>query len=160
MEQNALADVAKAQIRLEEIAPVLEDPEKLADELNHSPDYIIPEASSFETAKSYREKKAKPLFDKIINVLHSINRKYLELINNFNDMNEEYEHEKRRRSELEKHNQLLENENIYLKKMARNFKQIVNYFGKERVDNVLDEIKEREAHNEIKTRSLDDGLSR
>ena len=51
----------------------------LAPRLNFRFAFILPEPGPLESAKSYREKKAKPLLAQIVKVLRSVYRAYLDL---------------------------------------------------------------------------------
>ena len=52
--------------------------EKLAADFSDDPERTLPEAGPLESAKSYREKKAKPLWEKIVKVLRSVYRAYFD----------------------------------------------------------------------------------
>lgn len=135
--ENDVADIMviaeRTQKKLDELAPVLEDTEKLANELDRSPEFVLPEAGSLETGKNYREKKAKPLIDKFIKILHSLNRKYYELKNDFFDLRDNYEYELRKNRYLMKDKERLSEENSKLRTIAKNFNRVMKYFGKLRL---------------------------
>ena len=57
------ADAAEA--RINELAPKLKNIEEYAREYSDDADRVLPEAGALESAKSYREKKVKPLFEKL-----------------------------------------------------------------------------------------------
>jgi hypothetical protein len=54
---------------MNELAPKLKNVEKLAAQFSADPEELLPEAGALETARSYREKKAKPLLAGIVKVL-------------------------------------------------------------------------------------------
>ena len=62
---------------------MLKNMEKLAAEFPEDADKALPPADVLESAKSYREKKAMPLIKKIVKVLRSVYRSYLELKSRF-----------------------------------------------------------------------------
>ncbi len=68
----------KQQKRLKELAPAVKNMEQLAAQFSDDPERILPEPGPLESAKSYREKKAKPLLAKIVKVLRSLYRAYVE----------------------------------------------------------------------------------
>ena len=73
------SQVESQERRLKELAPAVKNMERLAADFSADPEEILPEASTLESAKSYREKKAKPLLAKIVQVLRSLYRAYIEL---------------------------------------------------------------------------------
>lgn len=80
-ETRKKARQAKAQ--LDAVVPKVETVEELARRYSDDVDKVPPEAGALETARSYREKKAKPLYKKIVGVLRALYNKYLDLINSF-----------------------------------------------------------------------------
>ena len=76
-----------------EITPMVKDMERFAEKYSADPEEVLPEAGTLETGKSYREKKAKPLIKKIVTVLRSVYRTYLDLSRRFSDMQRSYERE-------------------------------------------------------------------
>ena len=69
--------------RLKELAPVVKNMERLVADFSVDPEEILPEAGTLESAKSYREKKAKFLLAKIVQELRSLYHKYIELKGKF-----------------------------------------------------------------------------
>lgn len=57
--------------------------ERLAVEFSAIPEELLPETAILETGKAYREKKAKPLVEKIVKVLHFVYSAFLNLSNRF-----------------------------------------------------------------------------
>ena len=53
--------------RLKELAPAVKNMERLAAEFSADPEQILPEPGALETGRAYRERKAKPLWEKIVN---------------------------------------------------------------------------------------------
>ena len=73
------SQVESQERRLKELAPAVKNMERLAADFSADPEEILPEAGTLESGKSYREKKAKPLLAKIVQVLRSLYRAYIEL---------------------------------------------------------------------------------
>ena len=71
---QAEKDVRKAEARLERLAPQVEKLEELVRRYPDDPDKVLPEAGAFESARSYREKKAMPLVKKLLKWVHSLFR--------------------------------------------------------------------------------------
>ena len=72
------SQVERQERRLKELAPAVKNMERLAADFSADPEEILPEAGTLESAKSYREKKAKPLLAKIVKVLRSLYLAYME----------------------------------------------------------------------------------
>lgn len=71
---QAEKDVRKAEAKLERLAPQVEKLEELVRRYPDDPDKVLPEAGAFESARSYREKKAMPLVKKLLKWVHSLFR--------------------------------------------------------------------------------------
>ena len=71
---QAEKDVRKAEAKLERLAPQVEKLEDLVRRYPDDPDKVLPEAGAFESARSYREKKAMPLVKKLLKWVHSLFR--------------------------------------------------------------------------------------
>ena len=84
--EQAKKNVAQYEKKLTEIAPMIKEMERFAEKYSADPEEVLPEAGALETGKSYREKKAKPLFKKIVTVLRSVYRAYIDLSRRFNDI--------------------------------------------------------------------------
>ena len=69
---------------------MVKEMERFAEKYSADPEEVLPEAGMLETGKTYREKKAKPLIKKIVVVLRSVYRAYLDLSRKFSDMHEYY----------------------------------------------------------------------
>ena len=59
-------------------------------ELSADPEQILPEPGPLETGRAYREKKARPLLAKIVQVLRSLYRAYIDLKGKFERLQGEY----------------------------------------------------------------------
>lgn len=88
---QAKKKVAQYEKKLTEIAPMVKEMERFAEKYSADPEEVLPEAGTLETGKTYREKKAKPLIKKIVVVLRSVYRAYLDLSRRFSDMQRLYE---------------------------------------------------------------------
>ena len=69
----------KQSQKLNKLASIMEGLENLSAQYSQRPEEWVPEAATFETAKSYREKKAIPLIQKLVKVLFALHRKYWEV---------------------------------------------------------------------------------
>ena len=65
--------------QLNKTVPKLKSAEKLAQDFPDNVDKILPEAGALESAKAYREKKAKPVLEKATRLVKSLYRSVLDL---------------------------------------------------------------------------------
>ncbi|WP_456236680.1 plasmid recombination protein [Clostridium porci] len=89
--EQAKKKASQYEKKLTEIAPMVKDMERFAEKYSGDPEEVMPEAGTLETGKSYRKKKVKPLIKKIVTVLRSAYRAYLDLSRRFSDMQKSYE---------------------------------------------------------------------
>lgn len=78
------------QKRMRELAPAVKDMEQLAAKFSDDPEQTLPEAGSIESGKAYREKKAKPLVERIVKVLRSVYASYLDILRRFDKLQVSY----------------------------------------------------------------------
>ena len=138
-------EVAGQEQRLKELAPVVKNMERLAAEFSADPEEVLPEPGPLESAKSYREKKAKPLWGKIVKVLRSVYRAYLDLSDRFNRLQSQYNRELEGRQRLTDRLQEAQEENKALRGIVANFERVKRAFGPEEVERAVAEVKRREA---------------
>ena len=93
-------EVAGQEQRLKELAPAVKNMERLAAEFSADPEEVLPEPGPLESARAYREKKAKPLWAKIVKVLRSVYRAYLDLKSKFERLQADYGREVSKNSSL------------------------------------------------------------
>ena len=90
--EKEMAALEEQKAELEEHnATMIKEMERFAEKYSADPDEVLPEAGTLETGKSYQEKKVKPLIKKIVTVLRSVYRAYLDLSRRFSDMQKSYE---------------------------------------------------------------------
>lgn len=85
---------------IQPIAPMVKDMERFAVKYSYDSEEVLPEAGTLESGKSYREKKAKPLIEKIITILRSVYREYLSVSNRFEKLQDAYNREQDRNERL------------------------------------------------------------
>ncbi len=123
--------------RLKELAPAVKNMERLAADFSADPEEILPEAGTLESAKSYREKKARPLLAQIVKVLRSLYLAYVEL----------------RGKEVKL-------ENKALRQVSADYERVKRAFGPEQVEAVVQADKQREQAEKARKqtrRSVDRG---
>ena len=158
---QAKKKAAQYEKKLTEIAPMVKEMERFAEQYSSDPEEVLPEAGTLETGKSYREKKAKPLIKKIVTVLRSVYRAYLDLSRRFNDMQRSYERAWSKVNSLTDRVEELWNENRILKERLGDFNRVERALGKDMIENIAQrerilEQAEKE-QKRVKRRKMDRG---
>jgi len=83
-EEAATEKADAAQERVEHLVPKMQKVEELARAFTNDAAQVLPPPDKLESAKSYREKKAMPIFHKIIGVLRNVFSRYLDLKYEYN----------------------------------------------------------------------------
>ena len=148
-EADKKADQAKRKAeqyekKLTEIAPMVKDMERFAEKYSADPEEVLPEAGTLETGKSYREKKAKPLIKKIVAVLRSVYRAYLDLSRRFSDMQKSYEKAWSKVNSLTARVEELWNENRDLRERLGDFGRVERALGRDTVETIVQKEKRLE----------------
>ena len=148
-EADKKAEVAKKQAaryekKLAEIAPMVKDMERFAVKYSYDPEEVLPEAGTLESGKTYREKKAKPLIEKIITILRSVYREYLSVSNRFEKLQDAYNREQDRNERLKNRLEESLGENRELRTIATDFGRVRAVMGAEQVNAVIDRAKQQE----------------
>ena len=148
-EADKQADQAKKKAsqyekKLTEIAPMVKDMERFAEKYSDDPDEVLPEAGTLETGKSYREKKAKPLIKKIVTVLRSVYRAYLDLSRRFSDIQRSYERAWNKVNSLTARVEELWNENRMLRENLGDFERVKGALGRDAVETIVQAETQRE----------------
>ena len=135
----------KAQEQLDLVAPKLKDAENLARKFSDDVETVLPEAGTLETARSYREKKARPLFEKIVQTLRGIYRKYMDLVDRFNQLSRSYQHLQQRYASLDTSFDRVVEENNQLREVAASYDTLCRGYGEDKITAKVLAIREREA---------------
>ena len=139
--EQAKKKASQYEKKLTEIAPMVKDMERFAEKYSADPEEVLPEAGTLETGKSYREKKAKPLIKKIVTVLRSVYRAYLDLSRRFSDMQRSYERAWSRVNSLTDRVEELWNENRVLKERLGDFNRVERALGRDTVETIVQKEK-------------------
>ena len=142
--EQAKKKAAQYEKKLTEIAPMVKEMERFAEKYSADPDEVLPEAGTLETGKSYREKKAKPLIKKIVTVLRSVYRAYLDLSRRFSDMQRSYERAWSKVNSLTDRVEELWNENRALKERLGDFSRVERALGRDTVEAIVQKEKRLE----------------
>ena len=147
--QEAKRECQKQTKELNEIAPILQGLESLSAQYSQRPEEWVPEAGTFETAKSYRDKKAIPLINKLVKILYSLHHKYWKVKNECAKFMERYADEREANQNLRQRIEMLQEENTRLKAVEHNFGRVWSYYGAEQVKQVVELMagRERAAQN-------------
>ena len=151
---QAKKKAAQYEKKLTEIAPMIKEMKRFAEKYSTDPEEVLPEAGTLETGKSYREKKAKPLIKKILTVLRSVYRAYLDLSRRFNDMQRSYERAWSKVNSLTARVEELWNENRVLKERLGDFKRVERALGRDTVEMIVQREKSLEEAQRIQNRGL------
>nr|WP_330361338.1 plasmid recombination protein [Anaerostipes sp. CAG:276] len=148
-EADKQADQAKKKIaqyekKLTEMAPMVKDMERFAEKYSADSEEILPEAGTLEMGKAYREKKAKPLIKKIVTVLRSVYRAYLDLSRRFSDMQRSYERAWNKVNSLTARVEELWNENRMLRENLGDFERVKGALGHDTIETIVQAERLRE----------------
>ena len=154
------SQVESQERRLKELAPAVKNMERLAADFSTDPEEILPEAGTLESAKSYREKKAKPLLAKIVKVLRSLFRKYIDLKGKFDRLQGDYDRVREGNARLSDRLMEVKMENKKLRQISADYTRVKRVFGPEQVEAAVEADKQREQAEKGRKRprrSLDRG---
>ena len=138
------SQVESQERRLKELAPAVKNMERLAADFSADPEEILPEAGTLESAKSYREKKAKPLLAKIVQVLRSLYRAYIELKGKFDRLQGDYDRVREGNARLSDRLMEVKIENKKLRQISADYTRVKRVFGPEQVAAAVEADKQRE----------------
>ena len=142
--EQAKKKASQYEKKLTEIAPMVKDMERFAEKYSADPEEVLPEARALETGRSYREKKAKPLIKKIVAVLRSVYRAYLDLSRRFSDMQRSYERAWDKVNSLTVRVEELWNENRMLRENLGDFERVKGALGHDTVETIVQTERQRE----------------
>ena len=138
------SQVESQERRLKELAPAVKNMERLAADFSADPEEILPEAGTLESAKSYREKKAKPLLAKIVKVLRSLYRAYIDLKGKFERLQGDYDRVREGNVRLSDRLMEVKLENKKLRQISADYTRVKRVFGPEQVEAAVEADKQRE----------------
>ena len=150
--ERAKKNKAQYEKKLMEIAPMVKEMERFAEKYSADPEEMLPEAGTLETGKTYREKKAKPLIKKIVVVLRSVYRAYLDLSRKFSDMQKSYDRAWSKVNLLTARVEELWNENKVLREKLGDFNRVERALGRDTVEMIVQREKSLEEVQRIQNR--------
>ena len=159
--EQAKKNVAQYEKKLTEIAPMVKEMERFVEKYSADPEEVLPEAGMLETGKTYREKKAKPLIKKIVVVLRSVYRAYLDLSRKFSDMQKSYERALSKVNSLTARVEELWSENKVLREKLGDLNRVEWALGRDTVETIVQREKSLEEaqrkQNRERKRKIDRG---
>ena len=144
-QQEAERKADAAQKRMDHLVPKMEKVEDLARKYSGDADQVLPLPDVLESAKSYREKKAIPLFHRIIGVLRNLFNKYLDLKHDYEDLHRRYDREIESGNQMKKTIKRLNEEKDSLSGIVTKFHALCRGFGEEYIESQVSGILERES---------------
>lgn len=134
----------KYQKRMNELAPMVKNMERLAAEFSANPEETLPEVAVMESAKSYREKKAKPLVEKMVTVLRSVYSAFLDISRKYERLEEVYDREKAGKKRLNERLQEVLDENLELREITTDMERVKAAFGSHQVETAISRVRQQE----------------
>ena len=150
--ERAKKNVAQYEKKLTEIAPMVKEMERFAEKYSADPEEVLPETGTLETGKTYREKKAKPLIKKIVLVLRSVYRAYLDLSRKFSDMQKSYDRVLSKINSLTARVEELWSENKVLREKLGDLNRVERALGRDTVEMIVQREKNLEETQRIQNR--------
>ena len=140
--ENAEHHAKQAQDKLNDVAPKLKNMEKLAADFSEDPERLLPQPAPLESAKTYREKKAKPLVQRMVKVLRSVYRAYLDLKSKYERLSQSYNKECARTASMREQIDALQSENRKLKETVSEYDLVKRSLGANRIAEIIQAAKQ------------------
>ena len=138
---------------MDDVAPLLKGMEKLAANFSDDPERTLPEAGTLESARTYREKKVKPVWERIVRVLRSVYRTYLDLKSRFERLQRAYDREISKNRSLTVRIDKLCAERDSLKAQVRDCEWIRKAIGPYQTDKILEVAYQQEQAEKVRKRA-------
>ncbi len=142
--ENVRKKVDKAEQELKNVAPLVSKVKNFAGDYTRPAAELLPEVGMFETGKGYRENKAIPFFQKLMDKVLSLYVAYCKIQDKRKQLERENTDVWRRKERLKDQNQILQEKVETLERVEEDYGRIRNVFGEERIDRILIEVKEQE----------------
>ncbi len=152
--EEAQKEADKAQKRVDHLVPKMEKIEDLARKYTNDADEVLPQPEILESAKSYREKKAMPLYRKIIGVLRNLFNKYLDLKRDYEALQLKYDKAVDSANQMKKTIQRLTEEKDSQSGIVAKFYALCRGFGEDVIEGQVRDILEKEAEERQRKKLL------
>ena len=127
--------------RVENYDKGMENLKMLEQVLDTSPEYQLPEPQGFMSAKSYRNKVAEPLVQKLKSLVKTAFIRCFEAYDNYYRLNTTNSNLHRENERLTKANEKLAGENQNLRAENKDYKLLRKSFGSKQMNNFLEQAK-------------------
>lgn len=140
----------QAQKKLDEIAPKVDDFERWAQQFSGELETVLPEVKGLESAKSYRDRKAKPLLAKLIDVLKALYRELLDAKWRLSQLSKQYDSVASEKDFLARQLEKDKTEILALRKDSRDLQAVKQVLGAQNVETAIKKGVEKERTNRAK----------
>ena len=141
--ESAKTDLKVVERQLNQTVPKLKNAEKLAQDFPDDVDKILPEAGALESAKTYREKKAKPVLDKAVRLIKSLYHSALDLQAENRELRAKFDRKENSYARVSEHNRKLLRENVELREDSKKLDKLKRAIGENRVSEILSRPQDR-----------------
>ena len=135
--ESAKTDLRAVEKQLNQTVPKLKNAERLAADFPEDVDKILPEAGALESAKTYREKKAKPVLDKAVRLVKSLYHSVLDLQAENRNLRAKFDRKENSYARVSEHNRKLLKENVELREDSKKLQKIRAAIGEDRAVELL-----------------------
>ena len=135
--ESAKKDLRTVEKQLNQTVPKLKSAEKLAQDFLEDVDKILPEVGALESAKNYREKKAKPVLEKAVRLIKSLYHSMLDLQAENRELRAKFDRKENSYARVSEHNKKLLKENVELREDSKKLQKIRAAIGERKVSEIL-----------------------
>ena len=135
--ESAKTDLRTVEKQLNQTVPKLKSAEKLAQDFPDDVDKLLPEAGALESAKTYREKKAKPVLEKAVRLIKSLYHSVLDLQAENRELRAKFDRKENSYARVSEHNKKLLKENVELREDSKKLQKIKAAIGESKVSEIL-----------------------
>lgn len=143
-ESEKLSEIEKAQSKLQALEKQDELIEHNMSKYETDKEWQLPEPAPLMSAKSYKEKKAKPLVDKLKNIVRSVISQFLKLSDDYKKLQQSMFGLQSRIYSLTDKLEKTQDENNLLKNIARDFACVRIFLGVDKTNEIIAEAKKQE----------------
>ena len=135
--ESAKTDLKAVEKQLNQTVPKLKNAEKLAADFPEDVDKLLPEAGALESAKTYREKKAKPVLEKAVRLVKSLYHSVLDLQAENRELRAKFDRKENSYARVAEHNKKLLKENVELRENSKKLDKLKRAIGESKVSEIL-----------------------
>ena len=135
--ESTKKDLRTVEKQLNQTVSKLKSAEKLAQNFPDDVDKLLPEAGALESAKTYREKKAKPVLDKAVRLIKSLYSSVLDLQAENRKLKAKFDRKENSYVRVSEHNKKLLKENVELREDSKKLQKIRAAIGESKDSEIL-----------------------